>query len=72
MWLRKGLFCLDVIKKTKLVSKVNFEVKIFEGKGDPSVLISNPKKLMSEFDWRPKYNNLEKIIKDALSWEKKL
>jgi len=40
--------------------------------GDPPALIANSDKIKSLFNWQPKYNNLEFIVKSALDWEKKL
>ena len=40
--------------------------------GDLEVLIANNNKLKNELGWKPKYDNLEKIIIDSLNWEKKL
>ena len=40
--------------------------------GDSKILISNVDKIKKALNWRPKYNNLETILKSSLSWEKKL
>ena len=38
--------------------------------GDSKILISNVDKIKKALNWRPKYNNLETILKSSLSWEK--
>ena len=40
--------------------------------GDIAQVYSNTKKLNQLLPWKPKYNNMNKIIKSAISWEKKL
>ena len=40
-------------------------------KGDIESLIANNSKITSNFNWKPKYNSLFKIVSDNLSWEKK-
>jgi UDP-glucose 4-epimerase len=40
--------------------------------GDISQVYSNAKKLNQLLQWKPKYNNMYKIIKNAINWEKKL
>lgn len=40
--------------------------------GDPPALIANSNKIKSQFNWQPRYDNLEFIVKSALDWEKKL
>ena len=40
--------------------------------GDPGQLIADNELLRTLIDWKPKYNDIEKIIRDALEWERKL
>jgi UDP-glucose 4-epimerase len=40
--------------------------------GDIAQVYSNTKKLNQLLQWKPKYNNMHKIIKSAINWEKKL
>ena len=58
------------------VNKVNGKpLKVIEEArraGDPAVLVSNANKLKSLFNWQPRYNDLEFIVKTSLDWEKKL
>lgn len=38
--------------------------------GDPPVLVASPEKAIKELGWKPKYNNIEKILQDAWNWHK--
>jgi len=40
--------------------------------GDSEVLISDVSKLNNLINWKPKYNNLNIILKTAIDWEKKI
>ena len=51
------------------------KLKIIYGpkrKGDISYSVSDVSKFKKEFSWKPKYNNLSKILKSSIEWEKKL
>ena len=49
-------------------------VRQFEGRraGDPDALISDNRAIVSRFGWQPKYDDLDKIVHDALAWERQL
>lgn len=67
----RGFSVLEVIKATKEVTGIDFAVK--EGPrraGDPVILVASPKKAKSELGFRPKYSDLETIIKTAWRWHK--
>ena len=53
-----------------LKSKINFEYGP-RRKGDAEYSVANNDKFIKKFNWKPKYNNLEYILKTALNWEKK-
>ncbi len=66
-----GYSVLEILKNVKNISQNNFKVKIMSRRdGDASSLISNPMKIINKYGWVPKHNNIEKIIKSALEWEK--
>jgi len=54
------------IKKNLIITYQNRRL------GDIEMVYSNTKKMYKFFKWRPKYNNINKIIKSAIHWEKKL
>ena len=38
--------------------------------GDAAVLIADSTKLRKELCWKPQYDDLHKIVRDALAWER--
>ena len=40
--------------------------------GDPPSLIANSDKIQSTLGWKPHYDDINKIVLDALNWEKKI
>jgi len=40
--------------------------------GDPYALIADPARLMGDFGWRPKHDDLQDIISTAYEWERRL
>jgi UDP-glucose 4-epimerase len=40
--------------------------------GDSAELISDNRKILSTLPWRPQHDDLDKIVRDALAWERKL
>jgi len=68
----KGYSVLQIANKFK---KIKYNVQInFEEKrhGDIAQVYSDTKKLKKMLRWKPKFNNINKIIKSAINWEKKL
>ena len=68
----KGVSVLEVAKEFKKQSSTN--IKIIETKRrkkDIVKIIASNKKLKNFIDWKPKYNNLNLIVKSCLNWEKK-
>lgn len=68
-----GYSVLEVVRAAKRVSGTDFPVEhVGKRAGDPAVLISNPDRIKSELDWKPKYNDLDFIVKTAWEWEKRI
>ena len=69
-----GYSVLQIIKefmkftKNKTVT-INYLKK---RKGDVEIAVANVSKLKKYLYWKPRFNNLKKIIKDCILWEKKL
>ena len=40
--------------------------------GDPPILVAKADKLRQLLGWRPRYDNLDMIVKSALNWERKI
>ena len=68
----KGYSVLEIVNKFKMIRKdaqINF---IKKRPGDIAQVYSDTKKFKKTLKWKPKYNNINKIIRSAISWEKKL
>lgn len=69
----KGFSVKEVINCVKKVSGKNFIVESTNRReGDPSILVSDNCKILSQTKWRPKFNQLETICESAYLWEKTL
>jgi UDP-glucose 4-epimerase len=40
--------------------------------GDPPMLIAGNRRLLDTLDWQPVYADIDRIVRDALAWERKL
>jgi UDP-glucose 4-epimerase len=60
---------VTIFKKIKKNLIINYQKR---RPGDIAQVYSDTKKLKQLLQWRPKYNNMNKIIKSAINWEKKL
>ncbi len=61
------LDAVDRVTNNKLVRTV-------EGRraGDPDALISDNRAIVDRFGWKPKYDDIDTIVKHALAWERQL
>lgn len=68
-----GYSVLQVLDAVDRVTN-NKLVRILEGRraGDPDLLISDNRAIISRFGWQPKYDDLDTIVKHALAWERQL
>jgi UDP-glucose 4-epimerase len=60
---------VSIFKKIKKNITIQYQKR---RPGDIAQVYSNTKKLNQLLQWKPKYNNMHKIIKSAINWEKKL
>jgi UDP-glucose 4-epimerase len=68
-----GFSVLDVIDAVKRVSGVDFTVDIAPRRpGDPAQIVAQSERVRSELGWRPRYDDLSTIVRDALDWEREL
>jgi UDP-glucose 4-epimerase len=68
-----GFSVLDVIDAVKRVSGVDFKVDIAPRRpGDPAQIVAQSERVRSELGWRPRYDDLSTIVRDALAWEREL
>ena len=67
----KGYSTLSVIKKVSEVSGYQFDLKWGKPRaGEPEVLVASNKKIKKILGWKPKYSDLETIVKTAWLWHK--
>jgi UDP-glucose 4-epimerase len=47
---------------------------VIEGRraGDPPNLVSANRRILETLDWQPQYQAIDRIVGDALAWERKL
>lgn len=68
-----GYSVMEVIEAIKKVTERDFKVvEAPRREGDPPVLVAKVDKIKRILGWKPKYDDLELIIKTAWNWEKKL
>jgi UDP-glucose 4-epimerase len=68
----KGYSVLDIVKIFKKHNNhliINFKDRRI---GDIGMVKANVKKIKKILRWKPKYNNIHKIIKSSIKWEKRL
>ncbi len=68
-----GFSVLEVIDAVKRVSDVDFKADIAPRRpGDPAQIVAHSERVRSELGWRPRYDDLPIIVRDALAWEREL
>jgi UDP-glucose 4-epimerase len=69
----KGLSVLEVLDAVDRATGTPLK-RIMEGRraGDPPELVAGNQRLLDTIEWRPAYNDIDRIVGDALAWEKKL
>jgi len=68
----KGYSVLDVVHSVEKIIEKKLKYKIGKRRiGDIPFSIADSEKFIKQFNWNPKYNNLNYIIETALNWEKK-
>ncbi|ODP37237.1 UDP-glucose 4-epimerase GalE [Sphingomonas turrisvirgatae] len=69
----RGYSVLEVLDAVDRVTNMKIERRM-EGRraGDPDELVSDNRAILEALPWRPKYDDLDRIVTDALSWERHL
>ncbi|MBX3563263.1 MAG: UDP-glucose 4-epimerase GalE [Sphingomonas sp.] len=69
----RGFSVLEVLDAVDRVTNLTINRKL-EGRraGDPDMLISDNSAILAALPWRPKNDDLDQIVRDALAWERKL
>ena len=69
----KGYSVLQVIDAVKSVSGRAFEVRYAARRpGDPPALVAASGKIRSALGWQPQHDDLDRIVAQALEWERRL
>jgi UDP-glucose 4-epimerase len=69
----KGISVLQVVKKFQKIIKKKISINYNKPRpGDIAQVYANTLKLKKLINWKPRYNNLEVMLKSAIKWEKKL
>jgi len=69
----EGFSVLDVVAAVKRAAKTDFAVHMSDRRpGDPAALVAGADRIREVLGWVPRRNNLDTIVEDALSWEKRL
>ncbi|MCL2116041.1 MAG: UDP-glucose 4-epimerase GalE [Methanobrevibacter sp.] len=68
-----GFSVKEVIDACEEITKCDIKKEVVEPRdGDPAILIADSQKAMDVLNWKPQYDDLEKIVKTAWMWHKKL
>lgn len=60
----------EVVNAVKLVTGAMFPVNyVGRRAGDPCALVADSSAAVNELNWRPRYSDLDRIIRDAWRWE---
>jgi len=69
----RGYSVLEVLDAVDRVTNMAIERRL-EGRrpGDPDALVADNRRILHTLPWRPKRDDLDLIVRDALAWERKL
>jgi UDP-glucose 4-epimerase len=69
----RGLSVLEVLDAVDRANGTPIE-RVMEGRraGDPPKLVSANQRILDTLDWRPQFNDIDRIVGDALAWERTL
>ena len=69
----RGYSVKEVISTINKITSKKLKVEIGpRRKGDSKCVVANISKFTKDFSWKPKFNDLEYILKTSIMWEKKL
>ncbi len=68
-----GFSVREVLETVEKVTGVKLNIKEEARRaGDPPMLIAQAQKIKTQLNWQPKHDDLNKIVRTAFEWEKKL
>jgi UDP-glucose 4-epimerase len=69
----RGYSVLEVLDAVDRVTNMTIERQVSGRRlGDPAELVSDNRAILATLPWRPQYDDLEQIVRDALAWERAL
>ena len=69
----RGFSVREVVAAVERISGKNLEVELAPRRpGDLAIVVANTAKLSKDLGWKPKYDDLDKIVTTALNWERRL
>ena len=69
----RGFSVLEVLDAVDRVTNLHIERRMEARRaGDPGALVADNGKILATLPWRPKRDDLDTIVADALAWERKL
>jgi len=69
----RGFSVLEVLDAVDRVTNMRIERKLEPRRaGDPDALVADNAKILATLPWRPKRDDLDTIVSDALAWERAL
>ncbi len=65
-----GFSVLDIVRAVQKVSGRKLATQVVQRRpGDPAELVADPRKLQTVIHWRPMFDDIEKIVQTAYTWE---
>ena len=69
----RGFSVLEVLNSVDRVTNMTIERRLEPRRaGDPDALVADNSRILATLPWRPKRDDLDTIVADALAWERKL
>jgi UDP-glucose 4-epimerase len=69
----RGFSVLEVLDAVDRVTNRKVERRMEPRRpGDPDALVADNRRILATLPWRPKLDDLETIVADALAWERAL
>ncbi|MFW5863244.1 MAG: UDP-glucose 4-epimerase GalE [Desulfohalobiaceae bacterium] len=67
-----GYSVLDIVQAVEKIAGANLPTRQVERRpGDPAELVADPRRLREAFNWRPDFDDIEKIVQTVYAWEQK-
>jgi UDP-glucose 4-epimerase len=69
----RGFSVLQVLDAVDRVTNMTLERRMEPRRpGDPDALVADNRAILATFPWRPRHDDLDRIVTDALNWERQL